>query len=296
MNPTLPYAFQRLRSAWATRSAAIRAHVEADLRSALPIPGQPFHGQQALVMRASGPTSNLPYYLPQTILAFGLAMAFAVTAWLVRAVAEPSMWSSGFALALALASGICIWQALARRFGPPLIDAQRWADARDSLVRSGDGQTRPPGVALMTILALVFGLDGFVSGFTLTSELFGSVLSPRLALASSLAFSMVTAFLLFELTRFAALETARNRRRSMIRALLASPNVADHQRAEAMIDAVGAQLDHDFSQAANRSRARWTLAIVVLSLTVATFVVRVHSERQVGLDSAAETAETWPQR
>lgn len=242
-------------------------------------------------MRASGSSTNLPYYLPQTALTFALAMAFGVTAWLVWALAEPGIWAYGFTLAFAVAAGICMWQALARRFGPPLIDKQRWAEARDSLQRSGDGQTRPPGVALMTILALVFGLDGFVSGFTLTSELFGSVLSPRLALASSLAFSMVTGFLLFELTRFAAFETARNRRRRMIRALLSSPRVADHERAEAMIDAVGAQLDHDFSQSASRTRARWTLALVVLSLSLATFAVRVHSEQQVAAEGAPMGAE-----
>lgn len=291
MNPILGYLFQRLHGAWSTRPAAIRKHVIADLRAAPPAPGELFQGQRALAMRAGGSDTNFPYFLPQTLLALGLAVAAAAAAWLCHAAAEPGLWSQGLVLALTLSSAICLWQALGRRFGPTYIDSQRLADAHASLQRSGDGQSRPLGVAQSTVIALVFGLDGFAAGFTLTSEMWGSVLTPRLAIGATLAFSLVSSILLFELTRFAALESARNRRRQMIRALLASPSPSDQERAQAMIAAVGAQLDFDFSQAAHRTRARWMLAIVVLSLTVATFAVRVHSERQAAADAPRAAQE-----
>lgn len=291
MNPTLSYLFQQLYGAWSTRPAAIRAHVLADLRAAPPTPGEPFHGQRALAMRAGGSATNFPYYLPQTMLALGLAVAAAAAAWLCRAVAEPGLWSQGLVLALTLASVICLWQALGRRFGPAFIDRQRLAEAQASLQHSGDGQSRPLGVAESTVIALVFGLDGFLMAFSLTQELFSSVLTPRLAIGASLAVSLVSSFLLYELTRFAALESARNRRRHMIRALLASPNKADHERAEGMIASIGAQLDFDFSQSAQRTRTRWALAVVVLALSVAMLAVRVHAERQVAGEGDPQVAE-----
>jgi hypothetical protein len=291
MNPTVGYLFQHLHSAWSTRPAAIRAHVLADLRAAPPAPGEPFHGQRALAMRAGGSATNFPYYLPQTMLSLGLAVATAAAAWLCRAVAEPGVWSQGLVLALTLASVICLWQALGRRFGPAFIDRQRLADAQASLQRSGDGQSRPLGVAESMVIALVFGLDGFLMAFTLTQELFSSVLTPKQAIGASLAISLVSSFLLYELTRFAALESARNHRRRMIRALLASPNAADRERAEAMIASIGAQLDFDFSQSAHRTRPHWALAAVVLALSIATLTVRVHSERQVAAEDDPQVAE-----
>jgi hypothetical protein len=291
MNPTLGYLFQQLHSAWSTRPAAIRAHVLADLRAAPPAPGEPFHGQRALAMRAGGSATNFPYHLPQTMLSLGLAVAATAAAWLCGAIAEPGLWSQGLVLALTLASVICLWQALGRRFGPAFIDSERLAEAQASLQRSGDGQSRPLGVAESMVIAMVFGLDGFLTAASLTGELFGSILTPKLAIGASLAVSLVSSFLLYELTRFAAAESARNRRRRMIRALLASPNKADHERAEGMIASIGAQLDFDFSQSAHRTRARLALAVVVLALSVTTLAVRVHSERQVDAGGDPQVAE-----
>lgn len=295
MNPTLGYLFHGLHSAWATRPAAIRAHVLSDLRGDPPAHGESFPGQRALALRAAG-ASTLPYYLPQTLLALGLATALGVAAWLVFALAEPGLWSRGLAAALGFAACIALWRTVTHRFGPPLIDQQRWARAHMALERSGDGQARPLGVALLTVVALVFGLDGFMSGFTLASELFGSTLTPRLAIVATVVFSVVTSFLLFELTRSAALEKARCRRRNMVRALLASPRAQDHERADAIIAAVGDQLDHDYSQAANRTRSRWALALVIASLTLATLIVRIHSETQLGAEVPAQAEESSQQR
>jgi hypothetical protein len=45
-----------------------------------------------------------------------------------------------------------------------------------------------------------------------------------------------------------------------------------------MIERIGHVLGNDYSEAANRIRARVTLAVVVLALAAATFVVRVRAE------------------
>lgn len=295
MNPSLGYLLHSLRNAWATRPAAIRAHVLSDLRGDPPTHGELFPGQRALSLRASG-APNFPYYLPQTLLGLGLGLALGVAGWFVWALAEPGLWSRGLAAALGLTAFIALWRTVTHRFGPPLVDQQRLAVARAALERSGDGQARPLGVALLTVIALVFGLDGFLSGFTLTSELFGSTLTPRLAIVATIVFSVVTSFLLFELTRSAALESARCRRRNMVRALLASPRAEDHERADAIIAAVGDQLDHDYSQAANRTRSRWALTLVIASLTLATLIVRIHSESQLGVDMPAPGEESSQRR
>ena len=129
-----------------------------------------------------------------------------------------------------------------------------------------------------------------LSGVTLTTEVFGSIFTPRMAAAATALWSLGTAFLLFHLTRNAAQECARNQRRVLVRNLLASPRAADHERAEAMIDAVGPVLGHDFTQGANRTHARWVLALVVTLLSVTTFLVRVNAEQQSAVDDPLPAA------
>lgn len=282
-NPTLGYLWHRLQGALATSPRAIRGHALADLRGEPPAQGELFNGQKALLMHAQGPSANLPYYLPQTVLALGLAFAAGMAALLCSTLAEPSPWAQALSLALAAVAGVCLWQVLARQ-GPPLIDRDRYAQARAALARSGDDHARPMHLAMSTAIAFTFLIDGALSGWTVTTEVFGAMLTPRMATVATAVWSLAVAFLLFHMTRAAAEEFARNRRRTLVRNLLASPRPADHQRAEAMIDAVGAELNHDFSQA-NRTRARWALALVVLVLSAATFAVRINSDMAAAIDA-----------
>lgn len=296
MNPTLGYLYHRAYSAWSTRPGAIRALVQSDLRGAPPPLGELFPGQRALAARAGGPAGTLPYYLPQTLLALALAVTFGIAAWLVAASSEPGVWTRGAVLALALGAALALWQALGHRFGPPLIDQQRLADARAALERSGDGQARPLGVGVLTVIAIVFAMDGWLAAFSIVSEAAGAILSPKLAMGAALACSALTSFLLFELTSFAAREQALNRRRHMVRALLGSKEPAEQERAKAIISSVGAQLDYDFSRAATRTRARWTLSVLVIALSVAVFTVRINTEHLAAAETPPETEEPWPQR
>ena len=274
-NPTLGYLAQRLQGKLSTSTRVIRSQALADRSGELPAQGEMFNGQQALLMQARGPTANLPYYLPQTVLALGLAIACGIAASLCWTLAEPGPWVWPLGLTLATVAAICLWQAVARRHGPPFVDSERYAQAGTRLEDSGDIHARPMSVLMITIMTFIFTIDGALSGVTLTTEVFGSIFTPRMAAAATALWSLGTAFLLFHLTRNAAQECARNQRRVLVRNLLASPRAADHERAEAMIDAVGPVLGHDFSQGANRTRARWALALVVTLLSVTTFLVRV---------------------
>jgi hypothetical protein len=239
-NPTLGYLWHRLQGALATSPLAIRRHL-VDLHGDPPAQGELFNGQKALLMHAQGPAANLPYYLAQTVLALGLAFAASTAALLCWVVAGPSPWAQALALALAAVAGVCLWQALACRHGPSLIDRDRYAHARASLQRSGDDHARPMHLAMSTAIAFTFLIDGALSGWTVTTEVFGAMLTPRMASVATAVWSLAVAFLLFHMTRAAAEECARNRRRGLVRNLLASPRQADQERAEAIIDAVGAR-------------------------------------------------------
>jgi hypothetical protein len=182
------------------------------------------------------------------------------------------------AAVLAVMAGVCLYQALARRFGPGLIDEKRYTEAREALKASGDGHTKPMPVLLTTAMCVMFLIDGAFSGFSLTTTAFASLFSPRVAMFASILWSCATAWLLYHLTSAAAREAAINARRTQVRNLLASGRDDDRQRAQAMLEHIGHALGNDCSRKANRYRARVLLALVVLGLSVATLVVRVSSE------------------
>lgn len=284
MNATLAYLYHRACGTWATRPSAIRRHVRADLRAAPPAPGEMFNGLEALLLHARGPTATLGYYLPQTVVAFGLCLIGAVGAWMAASVAEPTLWSRALTLALGLSSAACLYQ-VARRHGPSLVTRERHAQARAWLERSADLQSPPLGAMGSAALAGLFMLDGILMGGSICYTLAADIFSPRAVAMASALFSIVVAVLLWKLTKCAALEHAQCRRRTLISNLLASPRTEDHTRADSIIASVGDQLDMDFSQRANRVRARVGLAAVVITLSTLMLAIRVNAERAGGADA-----------
>lgn len=295
-NPTLACLWTRVHAAWAMRHAAVRRHVRADQGDDPPPQGGLFNGQKALLLWADHGGSSL--YVAPTAVAFVLALVCALGAAVSAWATEPGPWGHMITAALTVVAAICLWQTLFHRHGPQIIDRERYARAKAALQQSADIHARPLGVAAGTAVAFMFVVDGMLTGWSLTSELFGSVLTPRLALMATCVVSAGLAFLLYKLTEQAALEAGRNHRRELVRNLFASPRAVDQERAQGIVDAIGAQLAYDFSEKAHRSRARWTLVLVVLALTTATFTVRLHAERELGAEApaAAETPLRYPHR
>jgi hypothetical protein len=278
MNPTLDYLWARMRSSIATRPHAIRKHVLVDLQSPPPEAGQNFNGQKMLLAHSAGSNGNLPYFMAPTMIAGALAAVCATVSCYLAADDNPGPWTFPMAGGLAVVAALCLYQAIARRFGPAVIDKSRYDLAQASLKDSGDGNTRPMPVLMMAAMAALFLVDGAFSGFVLTTSAFSSMFTPHMAKLASFTWSVAMAWLLYHLTSAAAREGAINARRALLRNLLASPRESDRARGEKMIEHVGSALRYDYSRGANRYRARVLLSIVVLGLFVSTAIVRVSSE------------------
>lgn len=288
MNPTLSWLANELRFRLATRNGAIRKLVRADIDAGPPRTGEKTAGQKTLAAVCAHGGGHYPYYVAQTATALAIAVASGVGAcWLAAARESGNPWTAVGSAALGAIAAMAFYQAVARRCGPRVIDQARLEDARTALARSGDPQTVISGPVQIVLLLLAL-LDGCMAGTTISAAALGTLLSPTQALIAGIGFSLVLTSLLFHLAQAAAREAAINKRRNLVRALLASPRPADADRAKDMIDAVGNQLGRDYSRRANRYAMRATLFLLVLALAAGTFVVRVRAESMdVNLDAQA---------
>jgi len=280
MNSTLRCIAQSLRRRRGTGRRKLARLVQADLKAPPPKPGTPFAGEMLIRQLCAAPQSSKPYYMAQTVTAALLTPVFGWAGYTAATDPDPAMWSGPLACVLFALCGLCVYFVIGKSYGPAVIDKKRFEVARERLDGSGDRDSPPMSLALTLAVALVLTVDGALSGFTLTSNAFASTFTPTIALWASCAWSMGTAWLIWELVANASREAVIGQRRATIRNLLFSRDPDAVKRAQAMQHRLVHVLGHDYA-ASSRWRARLLLSSVVLVLAASTFVMRVISEHDV---------------
>lgn len=182
---------------------------------------------------------------------------------------------------------ICLYQFAFRDHGPLSISPERFEQARARLHEADDASQKPLTLLALCTLVVIQALDGWFTGFALTTSAFAQWLSPRGAQAAAVVWALGCTYLLYKLITLAARESVVNERRAAIRTL--SGGDAEQQaRAEAMKKRVGAALGHDYSLDANRCGARVALLVTVLVLVAATFTMRTSGDASAAAGTAPQ--------
>jgi hypothetical protein len=178
-----------------------------------------------------------------------------------------------------LLGGVCLYHFFFVNHGPLHISDERWEGANQSLKLSGDDVTKPlPLIAKILLVTLLFG-DGLGTGWSIASGAFGAVLSPNLAMAAALVWSLLVTALLYKLIVSAAREGAINARRDSIRAMLTSTDADVKDQAAERMKLVGNTLGNTLDVDANRKSARVALVAAVLMLSISAFALRWFAEQ-----------------
>jgi hypothetical protein len=176
-----------------------------------------------------------------------------------------------------LLGSICLYQFAFKDHGPLSLCSERFVQARTHLHEADDACQKPLGLLALCTLVLILALDGWFTGFALTTSAFAQWLSPRGAQGAAVLWSLGCTYLLYKLIVLAAREAVVNERRAAIRTL-SGGDAEQQERAAAMKKRVGAALGHDYSLSANRYSARVALLVTVLVLVGATFTMRTAGE------------------
>lgn len=276
MNPTLESNQKERRAARMGSASQTASLARNDAASAPPAAGDAYAGEHTIALAYQPLLGHHRYWVAQTRTAMfsTLLMLLAVVA--VGAFMEPSLWMAGmlaFFLAAFLISG---YHWIFKKWGPSWISEQRLCHCDEQLVESGDAHTPPVGLLSMLVLVGIMTVDGFLSGSSLTQSVFANIFTPRMALIAAVGWGVGVTALLFKLIHDAALESAINERRGLIRQLSTSANSDDQLRADAMKRSVGNKLGNDYSTSGNRYFSRAALTVTVLVLAGSMFLLRSH--------------------
>lgn len=260
------------------RRRRLAKRARADVAAPPPPTGIPYRGEQEIATSAYPCLTAFPYYCYQTQSAMLIAALAIISALLPIPLFGYSIFTISLTLGLLGVAALGVYCAWFRRWSPAIIDAKSLEAARSELDASGDAHAEPLGLIEQLVLGLLLGIDGCLAGAALFTTAFAAIFTPTMALAAAAAWGVATAYLLWKASRAAALEAAIQDRRTLIRNLSSSTDPANHQRASAMKAAIGDKLQHDYSNRANTTSARWILAIVVTVLAVGIFVIRINTE------------------
>lgn len=295
MNPTHA-ATAALRTAEnATSHRQLQELAISDLHAAPPDPLNPYGGERAIGNAFKPALRIFPYFMGQTraamVATWGLLALTIVL--LALCVKTPSVWFAAGALFALTSMTIAAYQWIFRKWGPSSISPERYQQARDELVQSGDNHQKPIDLLEMLLLVGLMVVDGFLSGSSLTG-LFSNFLTPTGAMVASIGWGIAATALLYKLVSDAALEVAINERRNSIRHLSASANPDDQLLAAQMRAAVGGKLGNDFSTQANRASARIALAVTALVLSGSTFLIRANPPAEEAAPAKTTPAAIQP--
>lgn len=274
MNPTLE-SNAKLRSADRLGSASQSARLARnDAASPPPAANAAYSGETTIAQAFKPLLGEHRYWVAQTRVAMIstlviLAAVLAVAYWM-----EPSLLMAGLMAFLIAALFISGYHWIFKKWGPSWISEQRWTASDEQLVASSDAHTPPVGLLSMLVLVGIMTVDGFLSGFSLTQSVFANIFTPRMALIAAVGWGIAATALLFKLIHDAALESAINERRRLIRQLSASGDPAVVARANAIKQAVGNKLGNDYSTQGNRYFSRIALTVTVLVLAGSMFMLR----------------------
>ncbi len=276
MNPTLEFNAKVNRADRMGGASHVGRLARSDAVSAPPAADAPYAGETTIAQAYKPLLGDHRYWVAQTRIAMisTLLMVVAVTA--VAYLMEPSLLMAGLMVFLMSALLISGYHWIFKKWGPSWISEQRWAASDEQLVASGDAHTPPVGLLSMLVLVGIMTVDGFLSGSSLTQSVFANIFTPRMALIAAAGWGVGATALLFKLIHDAALESAINERRSLIRQLSASGNPDDVARATAMKLAVGNKLGNDYSTQGTRYFSRMALTVTVLVLAGSMFLLRSH--------------------
>lgn len=271
---------------------AIRRRVAADVQPGVAMSDDAVLAGLEDLARVAAPRSRpISHFGPGLALELTVGAALACVALVMwRWIDSPEHWQLVVIAALGLTGVSVIYRAMTRPL-PLHLDADRVAMAHARPARAGDPGPMPL-VAWIAISGVLFA-DGAFAGLSLTTSALGSVLNPSQALAAAIIWGAALGFLLGHMALAAAREQAINQRRRMIAALMASSVEEERQAGQRMFDECRLALGGSVRLRDNRSRSRWTLALVIVGLSVCVFVSRLLAEGATSPEGLQAPA-VWP--
>lgn len=260
---------------------AIRRGASADLEpGALPMPPGLLRGLVHLY--EMGAPGTVPYshfratFIAEIVIAVMLMLAAGLAWWWID---DPATWQIVMVATICLTGTAVAYRALTRNV-PTRVDGARVECAHARPLAAGD----PEGLGLLAymLMAAILAADGAFSGLSLSVAAFGAVLTPSQAILAAMLWGAALAFLLGHLAAAAAREYAVAERRRVVRNLMESPVDEERAAGQTMLNETRLALSGSVKPSADRTRARWALAVTVLGLTVAVFLARVLAEANSG--------------
>lgn len=271
---------------------AIRRRVAADVQSGVPMSDDAvLEGLEDLERVAASRSRPISYFGTDLALELTVGASLACVGLLIGLwIDSPKHWQLVVIAALGLTGVLVIYRALTSR-RPLNPDADRVALAHARPARAGDPRPMPL-VAWIAISGVLFA-DGAFAGLSLTTSALGSVLNPSQALAAAIIWGAALGFLVGHLAWAAALELAKNSRRRVADTLLSSIVEEERQAGQCMADECRVALGGSVRMSDNRSRACWTLALVIVVLSVCVFVSRLLAEGAAA-PASPQAPAVWP--
>lgn len=273
-----------------THPAKLLMMVSADLRAAPPETGKPYAGEQRIVEAYRQLLHIYPYFAQETRSSFWVMLGSAILA-----CATPLLFGWGwlgavttvFAACCALVAG---YHLFFYKWGPEYIDTARRDAAERELRDTGDAASDPGGLLSRLALFGIACIDGVLSGLTICTAAFQSLLTPTMALLVATAWGVAVTFLIVKLCHAAAREAVINERRELIRALMASNHDGDRERARRMSEsAVGDILGQRFDGFANRRSARLVLIGFTICLGLSICALRIGGSESPAAEPSRES-------
>lgn len=278
MNPTHKRSSAERNAARQTSRAQLKSMVTADLNAAAPAAGDSYAGERQIGRIYKPLTQRYAYFSQETQAALCLMIVLTLMVIATPLLLGWGLWSTALVAIAAIGAVICAHRWYFHRFGPEFIAIDRWENARKELQDAGDAGQLPAGLLPTLTLVGIAGVDGFLSGSSLTTGVFANIFTPLMATLAATAWGIGATYLLFKMVHAAAFEANVNERRSMIRNLSVSPDPADQDRARRMKAAVGDALDQSLDRHADRKSARVGLICAALVLALSMFALRMGSD------------------
>ncbi len=269
------------------RRTGLRHLARSDLSAPPPASAAPYAGERRIGDSFKPLTQRYAYFAPETKAAMVIMLLALIIAVLTPYWLGWTLFSVAVTVLALVAALIGAYRWYFHPYGPQVISSARWQAAHAELADAGDATLPPSGLLSTLTLIGIAGVDGFLSGSSLSSGVFANLFTPTMALLAATAWGIGSTYLLYKLAHAAALEANINARRTLIRNLSASRDPDDQARALRMKKAVGDLLGQAYDLHANRRSARIGLACAALVIALSMFALRLTGDE-------ASSSETPP--
>ncbi len=213
------------------RSARLRQRVRNDLSAPPPANAAPYAGERRIGDAFKPLTQRYAYFAQETKAAMVIMLLASIIAVLMPFWLGWTLFSVALTVLALVAALIGAYRWYFHPYGPEVICSARWQAAHVELADAGDAALPPSGLLSTLTLIGIAGVDGFLSGSSLSSGVFANLFTPTMALLAATAWGIGSTYLLYKLAHAAALEANINARRTLIRNLSASRDPDDQARA-----------------------------------------------------------------